>query len=111
AGRGEAMPTTAAAPATTSPGVAASSAAPAGVLTVVLYVVGAYAEFAPRVADEHEHVQGPERERLHDQEIGRPDTRPVVAQEGPPTLTGRTGGSAAAGLLDRGPADRDPELE
>jgi hypothetical protein len=41
------------------------------------------------VSDEEEDVEGLESERLHREEIGRPDVRRVIAQEGAPTLRRR----------------------
>jgi hypothetical protein len=68
-------------------------------------------ELAPGVADEDEHVQRPERQGLDGQQVHAPDVRPVVAEEGPPTLARRAGWSPAAVALDGGLADGDPEFQ
>src|SRR5262245_48733472 len=61
--------------------------------------------------DEDEHVQGPERERLDREQVGRPEPRSVVSQEGPPALGGRTPRIALAVALDGAPAHDDAERQ
>jgi hypothetical protein len=68
-------------------------------------------ELAPRVLDEDEHVQRPERERLHGQQVHRPDAPAVVAEERPPALARRAGWAAVPVLLDGALADDDAQLQ
>ena len=62
------------------------------------------------VRDEEQDVQRAERERGHGEQVGRPDLRRVVAQEGAPGLARRPGGPAPAVAADGAGADGDPQL-
>ncbi len=68
-------------------------------------------ELTSRVAHKEQDIQGPEADRLHHQEVGRPDPLRLIAQEGPPGLTWRSIRRADPIPADRARTNCDAQLE
>ena len=68
-------------------------------------------ELAPRVRDEEQHVQRPERQGLDGEQVGGPDAGGVVPQEGAPGLARRPRRAAPAVAADGAVAHGEPQLE
>ena len=63
------------------------------------------------VGDEPQHEEGLEGQSRDSEQVGRPNLRPMISQEGSPSLTRWAGGSARAVTPDRTVADGDSQLE
>jgi len=68
-------------------------------------------QLAAPMADEEEHVEGLEGQRLDYEQIGRPDRVGVVSEKGAPVLAGRMSGATSAAAADGSGADHDAELQ